>query len=164
MMNRRLVLLAGATAALSGCGFELRREPELLFHTIALTGFRPGSTMELELRRQLSRTPVKLVQDANRAELVLEALRDQREKTVVVSTSAGQVREWQLKLNVDYLLRTPAGELLLPRTELRMTRDMNYTESAALAKEQEEAQLYRAMQSDAVAQIMRRLAAVRLPG
>lgn len=161
LMNRRAALLG--LAALAGCGFELRREPELLFRTIALSGFKPGSTMAQELRRQLSRTAVQLVADPNRAELVLEAVNDQRERTVVVSTSAGQVREWQLKLNFDYLLRTPSGELLLPRTELRMTREMNYTESAALAKEQEEAQLYRAMQSDAVAQIMRRLAAVRLP-
>mgnify|MGYP003330025936 CR=1 FL=1 len=82
----------------------------------------------------------------------------------VVSTAAGQVREWQLKLNIDYLLRLPSGELLLPTTELRMSRDMNYTETTALAKEQEEATLYRSMTSDAVAQIMRRLAAVRLPG
>ena len=37
---------------------------------------------------------------------------------------------------------------------------MSYNETAALAKEQEEAALYRAMQSDIVAQVMRRLAAV----
>lgn len=161
-MQRRLLLLAAATG-LTGCGFELRREPELLFSSIALTGFKTGSAMALELRRQLLRTPVKIIEDANRAELVVEALLEVRDKTVVVSTTAGQVREWQLRANFDYLLRLPSGELLLPRTELRMTRDMNYTESAALAKEQEEAQLYRAMQSDAVAQIMRRLAAVRIP-
>ena len=38
---------------------------------------------------------------------------------------------------------------------------MSYTENAALAKEQEEAFLYRAMQSDIVAQVMRRLASVQ---
>lgn len=162
-MKRRTALLSLGAAALAGCGFELRREPELLFHSIALAGFKSGSAMAVELRRQLLRSPVKLIDDANRAELVLEALHETREKSVVVSTSAGQVREWQLKLNFDYQLRTPAGELLLPLTELRMTRDMNYTESQALAKEQEEALLYRAMQSDAVNQVMRRLAAVRLP-
>lgn len=162
-MNRRHLLCLAAAAPLAGCGFELRREPELLFNSIALTGFKTGSAMALELRRQLLRTPVKIIEDANRAELVVEALLEVRDKTVVVSTSAGQVREWQLRANFDYLLRLPSGELLLPRTELRMTRDMNYTESAALAKEQEEAQLYRAMLSDAVAQIMRRLAAVRIP-
>lgn len=162
-MQRRHLLLVGVTAAVAGCGFTPRREPELLFRTLALTGFKADSLLAVELRRQLARTPVKVLDDANRTELVLEVLREQRDKTVVASTSAGQVREWQLRLQVDYLLRTPDGELLLPRTELRMTREMTYTETQALAKEQEEAGLYRAMQSDAVNQIMRRLAAVRLP-
>jgi len=159
----RSACLAAAALSLSACGFQPRREPELLFQSIALTGFAPGSPLALELRRQLARTPVKVVEDANRAELVLEALLDERNKTSVVSTTAGQIREWQLRVKLDYQLRTPAGEVLLPRTELRISRDMNYTESMALAKEQEEAQLYRAMQSDVVNQLLRRLAAVRLP-
>ncbi|MBB4842848.1 LPS-assembly lipoprotein [Paucibacter oligotrophus] len=167
MRARRQLLLAGLAAplavALAACGFQPRREPELLFQSIALTGFAPGSPLAAELRRQLARTPVKLVEDPNRAELVLEALLDERDKTSVVTTTAGQVREWQLRVKLDFLLRTPSGEILLPNTQLRMSRDMNTSESAALAKEQEEAQLYRAMQSDVVNQLLRRLAAVRLP-
>jgi LPS-assembly lipoprotein len=162
-MQRRLLLLGAASVSLTGCGFELRREPELLFRSIAMTGFKPTSPLALALRRQLALTPVKLLDDANRVDLVLEVLRDSSDKTVVVSTAAGQVREWQLRLRFDYLLRTPSGELLMPRTDLMMTREMNYTESMALAKEQEEALLFRAMQSEAVSQVMRRLAAVRLP-
>jgi LPS-assembly lipoprotein len=168
MQRRSLLMTLAATAVsaaagLSGCGFALRREPELMFRSMALSGFRPDSPLAAELRRQLSRTPVRLLDDPNRAELVLLALRDVRDKSAIVSTTAGQVREWQLRVSLDYSLRTPGGEVILPRTELRMTRDMNYTESEALAKEQEEAMLYRAMQSEAVAQVMRRLAAVRLP-
>ena len=162
-MQRRLLLLGAASVSLTGCGFELRREPELLFRIIPRTGFKPGSPLALALRRQLALTSVKLLEDANRVDLVLEVLRDSSDKTVVVSTAAGQVREWQLRLRFDYLLRTPSGELLMPRTDLMMTREMNYTESMALAKEQEEALLFRAMQSEAVSQVMRRLAAVRLP-
>jgi len=162
-MHRRLLLASALGAALTGCGFELRREPELQFRSLALQGFKPGSPFAAELRRQLARTQVQLLEDPNKAELVLEAKRDERSKNAVVSTSAGQVREWQLKLNVDFLIRTPGMDILLPRTELRILRDMNYTESQALAKEQEEASLYRAMQSEAVALLMRRLAAIRLP-
>ncbi len=161
-MQRRHLLTALA-ASLTGCGFELRREPELLFHSLAISGIKPDSAMAAELRRQLARTPVKLMEDANKAELVLVVLKDVRERSAVVSTTAGQVREWQLRLNFDFMLRTPNDELLLPRTELRMVREMNFRETDALGKEQEEALLYRAMQSDAVAQVMRRLAAVRLP-
>jgi LPS-assembly lipoprotein len=163
-MQRRLALAGLSAAALAGCGFAPRREPELRMRSLGLAGFQPGSPLATELKRQLARTPVRVLEDINRAEVVLEARRDERHRSVIVSTSAGQVREWELRLNVDYLLRTPAGEVLLPLTELRLSRDMNYTESAALAKEQEEALLFRAMQSDAAAQIMRRLAAVKLPG
>lgn len=161
LSRRRFALLL--PALLSACGFELRRDSELKIHAISLQGFKADSPMLAELRRQLGHSQVRLIDDPQKAELILETKRDLRDKTVVASTSAGQVREWQLRLRFDFLLRTPGGETLLPRTELRLTREMNYTETAALAKEQEEAQLYRAMQSDAVAQIMRHLAAVRLP-
>jgi LPS-assembly lipoprotein len=39
---------------------------------------------------------------------------------------------------------------------------MSYSETAALAKQNEEAELYREMQTDVVAQVLRRLAAIRL--
>ncbi len=165
-MDRRRLLtlgLTGVLTSLGGCGFELRKEPDFPFHSLALVGFKADSQLSAEFRRQLSRTKLSLMPDPNKAEVVIEALKDSRDKTVVVSTSAGQVREWQLKMDFDYLLRTAQGELLLPRTELRLTRELTYTETQALGKEQEEAQLYRAMQSDAVALIMRRLAAVKLP-
>ncbi|MFG6486334.1 LPS assembly lipoprotein LptE [Roseateles sp. BYS78W] len=161
-MQRRHLLLA-ATAALAGCGFELRREPELSFKTIALTGFEGDSLLAAGLKRQIKRTPVQIVDDASRAQVVIEVTREVRDRTVVASTSVGQVREWQLRLQFDYLIRTAEGELLVPKVELRLTRDMNYTETTALAKEQEATNLYNAMQSDAIAQVMRRLAAVKLP-
>ncbi|MDM4766960.1 LPS assembly lipoprotein LptE [Pelomonas sp. SE-A7] len=160
--RRRLVLALPATLMVA-CGFELRRDSELKIQRIALVGFQGDSPMLAELRRQIGRSQARIVEDLQQAELILESRFDRRDKTVVASTSAGQVREWQLRLRFDFLLRTPGGELLLPRTELRLTREMNYTETAALAKEQEEAALYRAMQSDAVAQVMRHLAAVKLP-
>lgn len=160
MMQRRAALLGLAT--LAGCGFELRREPELTFKTLALTGFAADSPLAAGLKRQIKRTPVQLVDDPGRAQVVLEALHEFRDRTVVASTSVGQVREFQLRLQFDYLIRTASGELLVPKVELRLARDMNYTETNALAKEQEAANLYGAMQSDAIAQVMRRLAAVKI--
>ncbi|MBV8603986.1 MAG: hypothetical protein JO224_04815 [Pelomonas sp.] len=165
MQRRRLLatLAAGAAAtALAGCGFALRREPELRFKTLALAGFGAKSPLAVELKRQIGRAGIEIVEDPNRAEVVLEAERDQQDKIVVVSTSAGQVREWQLNLYLDYVVRRPDSELLLPRQALAIAREMTYTESQALAKEQEEAQLYRAMRSDAVNQVLRRLANVRV--
>jgi len=155
-----LVLLA---AGLAGCGFELRRAPELKFRSVALTGFAPRSPIEKELRQQIaaSRT-TEVVELASKAQVVLEALADTRERSVVATTAFGQVRELQLRARLDFRLRTPSGRELIPATEILLSRDLSYDENTALAKEQEEAALVRSMQSDIVAQVMRRLASVTL--
>ena len=57
-------------------------------------------------------------------------------------------------------LRTSGGTPLMAPSELLLTRDIGYSESVALAKEREEALLFRAMESDIADQVMRRLAAL----
>ena len=160
-MNRRSALGALGAAALAGCGFELRRAPELRFRSIALAGFKPKSTLADELRRQIGTSTTTIVADSPaQAQVVLEALTDAREKSVVASTAFGQVRELQLRSRFGFRLRPPAGRELIPATEILLSRDMSYSESAALAKEQEEEALYRSMQNDIAAQVLRRLASV----
>ncbi len=163
MIRRQALGLIGA-AALAGCGFELRRAPELRFRTLALAGFGPKSPLAEELRTSIDASQTTVVVDAApKAQVVLEALADAREKSVVASTAFGEVRELQLRSRFHFRLRTPQGRELIPATEILLTRDMSYRESAALAKEQEEAALYRSMQSDIVAQVLRRLASVPAP-
>jgi LPS-assembly lipoprotein len=158
---RRRSLLVALPAAFAGCGFELRRAPEFRFSSIALAGFKRASPLADELKRSIAAsTTTRVVEAASQAQVVLEALADARERSVVASTASGQVREITLRTRLGFRLRTPAGKELIAPTELVLTRDMSYNESAALAKEQEEALLFRAMQSDIVAQVMRRLAAV----
>jgi LPS-assembly lipoprotein len=94
------------------------------------------------------------------AEAVFDVLADARERTVAASTAAGQVRELQLRVRLRFRVATPAGRLLLPVSDLLLTRDLSYSETAALAKQQEETQLFQAMDDDIVAQVLRRLAAI----
>lgn len=167
-LPRRRALAAGAAlgalAALGGCGFQLRRPPSLPFQRIALTGFAKRSPLAEELRRTLGAS-VTVVEAPAQAELVLHALTDVRERSVVASTSSGQVREVTLRLRFEFRAELPGGKELVPPTELVLTRDMSYSETIALAKQLEEAQLYREMQSDVVAQVTQRLSTVRVqPG
>jgi len=159
MQRRRLLTLAAAP--LAGCGFELRRAQTLSFRSIALIGFAPQSSLADALRQQLVASNVQVFDAPARAEAVFEALADARERSVVASTSAGQVREVQLRVRLRFRVATPSGTLLLAAAELLLTRDMSYSETAALAKAQEEALLLRAMEDDIVAQVMRRLAVIR---
>lgn len=161
-MHGRRTALALLAGALGGCGFELRRAPELRFRTVQLAGFGPRSPLAAELRTSIdASTTTHVVDSAAQAQVVLEALSDAREKSVVASTGVGQVTEFQLRARFKFRLSSIGGKELIAPTEIMQSRDLSYTESAALAKELEEASLYRAMQSDIVAQVLRRLAAVQ---
>jgi LPS-assembly lipoprotein len=160
MTTRRTALLC--LTVLAGCGFQLRQAELLPMRSIALVGFKPDSPIQLALQRELERAGVALRQNPAQAEVVFDVLADAREKTVAASTAFGQVRELQLRVRLRFRVATPAGKLLLPPSDLLLTRDMSYSETAALAKQQEEAMLYRAMDEDIVAQVLNRLASVKL--
>jgi len=159
---RRRALLVAAPAALAGCGFELKRPPELRFRTIQLRGFPARSPLAAELKMQIDASPSTRVVDAGQdAQVVLQAVAEAREKSVVAQTAASQIREFELRLRFRFELRSAVGRVLIPDSEILLRRSLTYTEGAALAKEQEEAFLYRAMQSDIVSQVLRRLASVQ---
>ncbi|HEY0202122.1 MAG TPA: LPS assembly lipoprotein LptE, partial [Burkholderiaceae bacterium] len=123
------------------------------------------SPLAVELRRNLeSQSQARVTFDPQQAlqcDVIFDLLGEQIDRIVVGLNAAGQVRELQLRLRVKFRLRTPGGKEVLPPTELMQTSDISYNESAALAKEAEEALLNRSMRSDIVQQIIRRLAAVR---
>jgi LPS-assembly lipoprotein len=158
-----LALLAPLAMTGTGCGFRLREAPRFSFQRIALAGFRPGSPMEAELRRAVADVDgLRIVESVSQAEVVLESLDDLREKAVVALTAAGQVREFELRAVFGFRVMTPAGRELIAPTQLRQVRDLSYSETLALAKEREEALLFRSMQGDIVTQVMRRLASIVL--
>jgi len=165
-MQRRfcLTLLATSmTLGVAGCGFALRKAPNFAFKTL-FSPFAESSTVGTELKRSLeSGGNVRVITDVrqiDQAEVILDVLQDQREKTVVSINASGQVREFQLRIRFRFKLRSAKGIDLVPATEILQQRDISFNESAVLAKESEEGLLYREMQSDIVQQIMRRLAAV----
>ncbi|MEX8497186.1 MAG: LPS assembly lipoprotein LptE [Leptothrix ochracea] len=159
-LNQLLGLAAaGGAVWLSGCGFALKRPPELPFKRIYLAGFAPLSPMADELRRQLRLSPgVQVVEEAGQADAILESLVDAQEQVVVASTTAGQVRELTLRSRFRFRVRAMAGKELIPETELVLSRDMSYSETLALAKEAEKNLIHRTLQSDIAHQVLRRLA------
>ncbi|WP_295959190.1 LPS assembly lipoprotein LptE [Rhodoferax sp.] len=166
MLRRTFLLAAPAVSALglTACGFALRQAPNYPFATIFVR-VAEGSSLGNELKRNLAAGgKLEVVTDPKRldsVEVVLEVITDQREKSVASLTSAGQVREFQLRSRVKFRLRTPQGKELITDTEILQQRDISYTETQALSKEAEEQLLYRNMQTDIVQQIMRRIASVQ---
>lgn len=162
--RRRISVVLGASLILAGCGFALRQAPELQFQSVQLTGFSASSPLAKELRRNIESIPgTRVVDSAGEAQVVLEALADTSDRAVVASTATGLVREFELRMRFEFKLRTPGGRELIAPTELTQVRDLSYNEGIALAKQYESASQFKAMQSDIVAQVMRRLAAVPKP-
>ncbi|MFZ5565459.1 MAG: LPS assembly lipoprotein LptE [Pseudomonadota bacterium] len=165
-MVRRLLLWLSCVAllALAGCGFGLRQPASYAFSSL-YSSVAPTSPLGIELQRQLQAGgQLRYITDAaqrKEAEVLLDVFGEQRTKTVVGVSATGQVREFQLRLNLKFRLRTQLGKELIPETELVQQRTMSYSEAFALSKEAEEAMLYRSIQGDMVQQIARRLAAVQ---
>lgn len=160
----RMATLSGAALALTGCGFRLRSSQAMPFDSIAVTPEGAGGVVA-DLTRYLGSAvrPLAGTPAEGPPQVILDVLQETREKTVAAVNASGQVREFQLRLVVRVRLRTPQGQVLIAPVDIEQQRDISFNESAVLAKEAEEALLVRDMQSDVVQQILRRLAATRLP-
>jgi LPS-assembly lipoprotein len=79
------------------------------------------------------------------------------DKQILALSGTAQVREFQLRYVVS--IRAYDKEMVewLPADEISLQRSLTYDDALILAKEQEEALLYRDMRADAVQQILRRL-------
>lgn len=161
------LLGGGAVALLTGCGFQLRGTGvALAFSRLRLEGVVTPAvarslTAQLEssgvtvLRPEATETP------SAAAQVVLTVLQDQRERVVVGTTAAGQVRELQLRHRLAFRLRTATGRDLIGDTELMQERELSFSETQVLGKEEEESLLFDDMRAGIVRQLMSRLAAVQ---
>jgi LPS-assembly lipoprotein len=169
-MNRQQFLVAGAAlsggALLQACGFKLRGTQTFAFETIAVEA-NPAGAVTNELRKalgsQLFVNPAAGGAGAAApvAQVTMDILQELRERAVAGVNAAGQVRELQLRIRIKFRLRNARGKDLIEETEILQQRDISFSESAVLAKEVEEALLYKNMQADIVQQLLRRLAAVK---
>ena len=166
--NQRRALLRSALGplsalALASCGFALRSSQKFPFKSM-YTGPITASPLLIELSRQVAGTGgVEVIIDqrqVERADVIFELLQEQREKVVAGRTSSGSVREFLLRTNLRFRLRTREGKELIPETLLVATTDISYNETLALSKDQEEQMLYSNMGKDLVGQIVRRMAAL----
>lgn len=161
-LPRAAVLLALA-AALSACGFHLRGSNgqfSMPFRSIYLA-FPDTSPLGTELKRNLRGVDTEVTAAPENAQARFEVLLEARGKSILSLNSQGRVREYLLTYRLVFRVRDANGAELLGPTELNLKRPITFNETEVLAKESEEALLYRDMQTDLVQQILRRLAAIK---
>jgi LPS-assembly lipoprotein len=146
-------------AVIGGCGFQLRGASRMPFDTIHVP---PASPLLVELSRNIGASSnAKVVADPIVAQAQFALLGEIREKIILSLSTAGRVREYQLRYRVLFRVHDGKGGEYLPTNEITLRRDITFNDQV-LAKEAEEVLLYREMQTDAIQQIIRRLQASKL--
>ncbi|HMM53404.1 MAG TPA: LPS assembly lipoprotein LptE [Candidatus Desulfobacillus sp.] len=157
----RALLTLLAVLLLAACGFQLRGAQPLPFASL----YVPAETWEVGalLKRSIRALGgTELPDAAQEAQAVFTLIGEAREKVILSLSATGRVREYQLRYRVAYKVNDRKGGEYVAPTEIVLVRDISFSDERVLAKEQEEALLYRDMQNDMVQQILRRLAAARI--
>lgn len=167
MRKRTLLSLLALAPVVSACGFRLRGAPSFPFSSVYVQA-PSGSPLTREVLRNLATAGAQLrivlpPAKPEEAQVRLQLLGERRERVVLAKTVSGQVREVELRLFMRFRLSDAEGRTWIEETELRQKRDMSYSETLVLAKDEEEAALYRNMYADMAQQIVRRLEAAHAP-
>ncbi len=162
-MSRELglrVLIAVSVLALCACGFQLRGTAALPFDTIYIP--KASSGIALDLKRNIqSGTRTRVVDDEKSAQALMELSGESKFRNILSLSGAGRVRELQLVYRVNLRVHDGKGGEFVPLTTLSISRDLTYNDTDVLAKEAEEAAIYREIQTDLLQQILRRLSAAQ---
>ena len=152
-------ILAIAPLLLASCGFHLRGQAALPFDSIFISGSPVVATQIARAVRAGSQT--RVTTNPKDAEVTLEILGESRERAILSLSASGRASELQIRYRISFRLLGKGGKEYIARSDIQLKRDLNYSDSDVLGKEQEEALLYRDMQNDAVQQIIRRMEAAR---
>ena len=102
---------------------------------------------------------VKIREDHEEVVLDISGISD--DKSVLSLSPGGRAREFLLVKRVSFSLRDNDGNVWLPLDTISVQRTYLYDDTERLAREIQEQRLLAEMQSDAIAQIVRRLQAAR---
>lgn len=153
----RTVLLFALTLMLGGCGFHLRGQAQMPFDSLYLQVPNPYAPLIVELRHALKTNNVKLSEQQKGAALTLQIVSEVADRQILSLSRAGRVSEYRLRYRISLRAYDAQQQEWMPAQEIQLQRDLTYSDTQILAKQEEEALLYKDMRSDAVQQILRRL-------
>ncbi len=158
----RLTASALLCLALAACGFQLRGTTPLPFDSLYVQA-ATASQFAVQLKRAVQAgKSTRVAERPEEAQVILQVINELQEKQILSLTGGGRVSEYLLRYRVAFRLTDGKNREHIPASEIVLKRDFSFNDEQALAKEAEEALLYRDMRNDAVQQLMRRLQAAKL--
>ena len=156
-LSTNLLTVLLAVLLLAGCSFHLRGKAGMPFKTLYLETANRDTPFAKELRHSLEANKVKLANDADQADVVLDIISEAPDKQILTLDASGRVSEFQLFYRVSLRAYDLKKRKWIPAEEFVMHRDFPYDDNNVRAMEAEEDLLYQSMRTDMVQQIVRRL-------
>jgi LPS-assembly lipoprotein len=164
MVYLRLMLVACAVTALSGCGFSLRGSaalpPEL--QTLQIQSADANSDIVRELRRALRNNDVNVDDDTTQSSgYSLQVGQEQNSERALSVNSQARAGEYQLTMSVPFQLLNAGAAIMGPET-ITLERVYLADPENAAAKSDEARLIQQEMRRELALQILRRLQVAQL--
>jgi LPS-assembly lipoprotein len=166
--HREIISLLAACClvlSLSGCGFHLSGVGEQQQFPQSLSTLRvrqenvQNSMLRVEMERVL-KTQARIQVVSGPPSVPVLTLYDERSETRAVSVDQNvRVSEFLITYHVSFDVRDASGKEIVKRQRITLQRNFSFDKNAQLAMEREAQEIQERMRTDAVQQIMRRLAA-----
>ena len=150
------------TLSLAACGFHLRGQAALPFESMYVQTGGPSSFASQLARAVRAGSQTRITDNQKDAQVTLQIIAEARERAILSLSGGGRIREITLRYRVSYRLYDRKNKEYIAPSEILLRRDLSYSDTDVIAKEQEEGLLYRDMQNDAVQQLVRRLQVMRI--
>lgn len=150
--------LLAVSFLLNGCGFHLQDKAELPpeMQQTHLIVQQPYSRLASRLRSLLEQNGVQVVSSAEGAAILEVPLNRMRKEIQSIGDNA-RVREYQLRLTVDFRLLDKDGNELIPLQNLELARIYSFNEQDILSAQREDEYLRSEISDTVASMILRRI-------
>ena len=152
------LLMIASMTLLAGCGFHLQDKAELPaeMQQTYLAVQQPYSRLATRLQTLLEQNGVQVVSSPKGA-AILEVPMNRMRKEIQSIGGNARVREYQLRLTVNFRLLDKDGKELIPLQNLELARIYGFTEQNILAAERENEYLRQELSDTIASMILRRI-------
>lgn len=151
---KQFFLCASLLLLLSGCGFHLRGSialPEWA-KIMYLASETPYGRFEVQLKRALSASGVRFIEDPKLAAVTLQILEQTSDKTVLTLGADARAQDFQLTYSVRLQLLDKTQKVLIAPITLTQSRHFAFNKAEVLGKSEEETLLLSDMRRELVYQ------------
>lgn len=152
-MLKRLLLVT-LTLLVASCGFHLRgmMEAPSWLRGIAISAEALDVELVSMLKSQLKHYKIEVYPDITKAPYLL-ITQSRFEKRIISVGASTNPRQYQLLLTIELMLQSKNAEIIVPKRQLLVTRQLTVNNDRILGSNEEERILMNEMRQDALIQL-----------